>query len=99
MAHLVCIAGIFVFVFIQFTTSQGQDQDACQNAYNKINDNRCITVVMDSKSTNITVDCSKNCRTYYDNFISGCTPDDYKVCDCSGWLQISSRSNNLDTYS
>lgn len=91
MAHLVLIAGIFTFVFIQLTTIQGQEQGTCQNTYNRIYENGCIMVKMDRKSTNITVDCSENCRPYYDNFISDCTPaagDYVKVSYCSGRLQI-----------
>ena len=86
MAHLVLIAGLLAFVFIQFTTSQGQDQGACHNTYNTINQTRCITGVMDQKSQsiNITIDCSTRCLSYYDTFISDCTPDDYKICDYNG---------------
>ena len=55
MAHLVLIAGLLAFVFIQFTISQGQDQGACQNAYNTINQTRCITGVIDQKSQSINI--------------------------------------------
>ena len=90
MARPVLIAGIVAFAFIQLTTSQSQDQNTCQNAYNSIVNNNCITIMMEGKSTEITVYCFGNCRTYYDNFINVCTPGDYKVCDFSDGVPINS---------
>ena len=90
MARLVLFAGIVALAFIQLTTSESQNQNTCQNAYNSIVNNSCITVKMDGNLTVITVYCSANCRTYYDDFISVCTPGDYMVRDFSNGVPIDS---------